>query len=199
MPITRARYQIGEESGVTFESEKYDRIYFIMNDSNALILRKLELKLKRKIVLTNSEPYEIYGITDLYDIVLIPTCRFDARKLSDVLGEIRKKAEEHIFLHIAYNSEVASPRTYFEIREEYKRVFIRCETSTTFYVCKQIEVTEIDHINEILCRQLNILFNLYYDRSHITRFNHLLQHSFHFIRNSIDFIKSISKHSSIDI
>lgn len=146
----RKCYLIHEESGVMFENKKHDKIYFIVDDVNALIFKKLELKLKRKIKLTGDEPYEIYGITDLYDIILLPKYRFDVQKLSNVLAEIRTKAEEHSLLHIACNIGIANPRTYFEIREEYKKMFARCETSTTFYVCSQIEVTDIEHINEIL-------------------------------------------------
>lgn len=144
-------YHINEEPSLAFNVKKYERIFFIFENTKNMAFKKLELKLKKKIELVNKPIYKIIEINDSISIIMVQKTRFEIEKLERALEQIRNMTIKENLNEIAVNVCVSNYRTYFEIKTQYRQLFRGSETKTTFYVNTQIEITDIEHINEILC------------------------------------------------
>lgn len=144
-------YNINEEPSITFNDKKYETIFFIFDDRKSRAFKKLELKIKRRISLNEAESfYSIIKIDETFNIILIPKILFDVDKMRMSLNEMFDICTNGCLNEIAVNLCLSNYKTYFEIKAEYRKIFHRCETSTTFFLNQQLEITDVDQINEIL-------------------------------------------------
>lgn len=144
------KYHINEEPSVTFDSKKYDKIYFIIDDQSKIAFKKLQLRLKRKISFGSEAYYTIHSINDKFRVIILPKILFKIEKLGNQLEEILHECTAENLNRIAINLDVSNYRTLAEIKTSFAQTFINSETSTTFHLCTQIEIVEIKHINELL-------------------------------------------------
>lgn len=150
-PIDAHEYHINEESGVAFSEKKFDKIFFVFEDTKNITFKKLELKLKKKIVFDDKSLYQPIGLNDTFFVILIPKVHFDIEKMQYALNNVLKIVCTQLNMNeIAMNFCISNVSIYFEIKTEFKKTFKGCDTNTTFFLNKQIEVTDIAHINEIL-------------------------------------------------
>lgn len=145
-------YHISEEAGVTFNEKKYEKIFFVFEERvNNISFKKLELKLKKKISYEGGALYELCELNQIFSVIFIPKIRFDIKRMQYALKCILNTTQTQPPMNdLALNFCVSNVSIYFEIKAEYKKVFKGCETNTTFFLDKRIEVTDIVHINEIL-------------------------------------------------
>lgn len=109
------------------------------------------MKIKRRISLNEAESfYSIIKIDETFNIILIPKILFDVDKMRMSLNEMFDICTNGCLNEIAVNLCLSNYKTYFEIKAEYRKIFHRCETSTTFFLNQQLEITDVDQINEIL-------------------------------------------------
>lgn len=149
-PNPGSEYTIFEEPGLNINSDAFDQMIFIVDDINCQSLKQLQLKIKKKFDTVNAAKYELYEVNDNTLIIIIPQINFDIERLQTTFENILEKSELENWNHIAVNLNIARYKTYFEIKSAYRNVFRGSETYTTFFSQKQIEVTNIDEINEIL-------------------------------------------------
>lgn len=146
----RFEYVIYEDSSLTFDTNRFDKIVFIMDNTTNHMFKKLQLILKKKLEMENSSRYDVYDVNEKMCLIIVPQINFDILRLTPALELLHRGAETEKWTHIAVNCSMEKYRTYFEMKAEYRRIFDKCECSTTFFTTKQIEVNDIDEINEIL-------------------------------------------------
>ena len=144
------KYHINEEPNVTLDSKKYDKIYFITDDQSKLAFKKFQLKLKRKFSFDNNAFYTLNSIDDTFRIILLPKILFKIEKLESQFEEVLHECDSEKLSRIAINLDVSNYRTLAEIKAMFAQVFRNSETSTTFHLCTQMEIVEVEHINELL-------------------------------------------------
>lgn len=144
-------YHLNEEPGVTFNTKKYDRIFFVFDDTKNMTFRKLELRVKKRIVIDSGTLYEPVELNEKFGIILIPKIQFDINKMryafNRVLGIVKSQVQIN---ELAMNFCLSNVSAYFEIKAEFRKTFKACETSTTFFLNNRMEVTDVNEINEIL-------------------------------------------------
>lgn len=146
----KATYHINEEPKATFNDKKFAKIFFIADGLKYLAFKKLEMKIKNKIQLNNESFYEIYEVTKIFSVILIPKVRFEISKMSNTIVHVLRIATESRAEDIAINMCIENFKTHMSIKSEYKLVFKTSEINTTFCICKLIEIESIEDINEIL-------------------------------------------------
>lgn len=149
-PNESRNYHINEEPNCTLNEKKYEKIFFIVDDTKSTLIKKIEMKLKRKLRTNPIIHYENIKVTEHFQIIFIPKFRFEIEKMKLLINEIRESAERETLNYIAINFDLTVFKTYFDIKCEYRQAFRTSDISTDFYIFKQIELTDIKEIHEIL-------------------------------------------------
>lgn len=92
----------------------------------------------------------VHSIDDTYNVIILPKILFKLEKLESQIMEILHDSNSEKLNRIAINVEVSNYRVFADIKTAFAHIFAGSEISTTFHLANQIEVTNIEHINELL-------------------------------------------------
>lgn len=143
-------YHMDEEPSLTFDSKKFEKIVFLVNGADGMAFKKLQLAIKRKIDLKTIKQYEPYSLNEQIDLIVLPKIRFETERLEMGLEQIREKCQKCAIHYVAFNCGIGNYKVYWQIKQSLRQIFGKTEVSLTVYQGKQIEITDVEEINEIL-------------------------------------------------
>lgn len=142
--------KIVEKPGISFNTTEFEKIIFIMDNIQHFAFKKLQLALKTRFDIKNASNYVPHKLNENMILILVPQINFVVKKLTATFESIRKVVIEETIPEIAVNCNIQIYRTYFQVKNEFRDVFGYTAIDATFFIAKQIEITNVNEINEIL-------------------------------------------------
>lgn len=146
----KPQLHVHEEPTVTFDTKKYDKIVFIIDDKKSICFKKLQLHIKKKIDLNSFTSGSAQNINEQMCIILLPLTRFDPSMIEAEIIALTAEAKNGNMQRMAVNSGISNYRTYFDIKTLFRQHLNGSDVELTFHVCKQVEVCDVSEMNEIL-------------------------------------------------
>lgn len=143
-------YHIHEDPGLTLDTQKYDRILFLVDGRENLSLKKLQIGIKRKINTENLNSYKLYTMGEKIDIIVVPKINFTIDRLSATIQTFMLTCKKECFERIAINCGVSNFRTLGQFKQLLRDTFRGSQVSMVLFTGTRMEITDIRDINEIL-------------------------------------------------
>lgn len=147
---TKQSLHLHEEPSITFDDKKYDKILFIIDGSDNLSFKKLQLRLKEKINLKTINTYKLIRLKDNCDLIAVPKINFICEQLGNTLKSYVLTCQNDTVERIAINCGLSNFHTYRNLKQLLRDIFNKSEISITLFTGTQIEISDINDINEIL-------------------------------------------------
>lgn len=81
-------FHINEEPSVMFDTKKYEKMYFIIDDCKCMQFKKLQLHIKKRVHIDDKAFYAIQAINDQIGIIVIPKFNFKQERIDDTISEL---------------------------------------------------------------------------------------------------------------
>lgn len=144
-------YYIEENNGFLLNKSQYDHIFYIYENENSIIWKKLQHKLKRKLVLpSDHRESELYRMDDDKTILKCPLDLSNINEIEKRFIKIIEFCNSNQFINIAINLHFTNAPNYFKFKQVIQRKFSVTKIKITIFLNKIIEITNTDDIQEIL-------------------------------------------------
>lgn len=147
-------YHIEECNNILIDPKNVDHIFYIFTSEKCEMRNKLEHKLKCVLHFEKELlPYQPYKISKYRTCYILPNIIRNTEQLTKtrlVLESILKLSLDNNYEDIAINIDIQDPESYFKFKNCYKTIFDRSNIKTYFYLNKIMEITDIEHIKNIL-------------------------------------------------
>lgn len=145
-------FYVEAKCNFTIGINEYDHIFFLFAENKCSLKTKLEVKIKKKIELDPKNK----GLHKINDNISACVNQNFIRVKERI--ELTKANIQTIFNfsinngynQIAINVNISDPISYFNLKQICKEIFNRSDIKLTRFINKTIEVTELEHIDEIL-------------------------------------------------
>lgn len=138
-----------EEPNITFDTKKYEKVIFMINDSRGICFEKLQSHAKKKLDLSALAPYTVHTVSNGIALVKLPL-RTDTIAIESIIASIIAEAKRDQVQRISVNCGILNYKTYMEIKTLFRTLLNGTEIAITFHICKQVEINDVHDINEIL-------------------------------------------------
>lgn len=141
---------VTEERSVSLDTKKFDRIVFVIDNSNCLAFKKLQAHMRKKMNLHELIPYKIYALDSAFHLITIPKINFNNEIMTDAIVEICQTCQNNCVERIAVNCGITNFHTYWQIKHSFREIFGKTEISFTLFMGTQVEISDVNDMNEIL-------------------------------------------------
>lgn len=143
-------FNIHEDPGVSFDTQKYEKILFMVDGAQNLSFKKLQTAIKQKIAITTMTPYKLCALNEHFTLMVVPKMNLNhetlAEKLKPFLFECQNIAAERI----AINCSLSTFGAYRQLKLTIGEIFKTANIAVSLFSCTQLEITNVEEINEIL-------------------------------------------------
>lgn len=146
-------YEIKENNDIVTNCNNFDHVfYFFFFAVNCALQKTFEHRTKSNIEFpADIVPLNPHSLNSKQTIFIFPTeMHTDLANMKLVFNIILQLCKIGNHNDIALNIDICDVRTYFEFQYEFKEIFKNSNIRPTFYLCKTIDVSEMDHILDIL-------------------------------------------------
>lgn len=147
-------YIITEDNNTLIHQKNFDHIFYLFDNENCEMRRKLEDKIKKKLRLESpTRKFQLYSIDKIRSIIIIPRIIKNTEQIETakfVINQIYEMSKNKQYERIAINISFQDAASYFEFKNLFKEIFKHSHINTTFYLNKVIELTRIEDIKNVL-------------------------------------------------
>lgn len=147
-------FNLTEHKDILINHQTVDHIFFLFESPKCELKRKVEYRMKSNLVLppdlVNFSPYKL---NDHITIYIAPDQKREEErvlKFKTLQNSILQICNSFNYNEIAINLDIKNPKYYFEFKFLFKEIFKSTNIIVKFYLSKIIEITELDHILDIL-------------------------------------------------
>lgn len=145
-----AMIHLHEEPNSTFDVKKYDKILFLLDGSESLSFKKLQLTLKRKIDLKNINRYELINLNENFEIIVVPKMNFNDGQFMAAIKHLYLACQIGTVERIAINCGISNFHIYRNLKIILRETFRKSNVGITLSTGTQMEINDVNDINEIL-------------------------------------------------
>lgn len=147
-------YYIEEKSNMIMEKKEYDHLFFLFDEEDCELKRKVQYKLKKRIVLENlSLNQGMYQLDADRSIWLTTTLIKTEEQIAETEVNIKillQYCEQLGLENIAINVIFIDVPSYFIFKKLLQKIFSKTNRKITIYQNRIIEITDINLINRIM-------------------------------------------------
>lgn len=148
-------YFVEEHNNLLIKTSGYDHIFYFLDHINCKMQNELQHKLKKKFDLSIVKSTELYNIDANRSLVVCKNTIISENQIWEMnqnLQLIGKFCEERKIENIAFNIAFNDSQSYFRFKSFIKNIFKPINVRVSIYLCKIIELTNVNEINDILNR-----------------------------------------------
>lgn len=147
-------YFIEENNGMLVDSNEFDQVFYLFENEDCEMKKRLEHKLNRVITIPQSfHQNELLQLNDRCVILKMnPVIRSDnqIKSAEKIIGKIIQLSSNKLYENIAINVDLSDAPSYFNFKMITQKLMRSTHIRTTFYLCKTIDVSNQDEINKVL-------------------------------------------------
>lgn len=147
-------YFIEENNGMAINSNEFDKIFYLFEDDDCEMKKRIEHKLNKKITIPKSfHQGELLELNEKCVVLkLNPIIRSDSqlKGAEETMKRIIGLCTAKLYEDIAINIDLGDAQSYFNLKKITQNIMKSTHVRTTFFLCKVIELSNADEINRVL-------------------------------------------------
>lgn len=151
--IDSNNFYIDEFNNLLIDCRDYDHSFYFLDKIMCRMHKELQHKLKCIIDLEKNSTNNLYGIDENRSIIILKNTVISSEQIQNCensLSSIAKFCLEKNLQNVAFNIEFSEAKSYFNFKSLIKNSFKPINVKVTLFLCKVIELTDVNEIGGIL-------------------------------------------------